>query len=156
MSRFQRLYNPVVRWLLRSPLHRLLSGSTVLLTYTGRRSGRRHATPVGYRRDGATLLAIGAREHRWWRNLRDGAPVTVRVRGRDYRGTASAFEGAAAITEGGLLTLLRQVPQYRAHWRVALDADGMPTNPADLARIAADNAVVRIRDLTACAEGVRS
>ena len=147
MSRFQRLYNPVVRWLLRSPLHRLLSGSTILLTYTGRRSGRRYATPVGYRRDGATLLAIGAGKHTWWRNLRGGASVTVRVGGHDYRGTATAFEGAAAVTEGGLLTLLRQVPYYRAHWRVALDASGKPTDPADLARIAADNAVVRIGDL---------
>ena len=120
------------------------------LTYTGQRSGGRYTTPVGYVRDGETLLAIGARDHTWWRNLRGGASVTVRVRGRDYRATAVAFEGAAAVAEGGLLTLLRQVPRYRAHWRVTLDASGNPVEPGALARIAAGNAVVRIRDLSSC------
>lgn len=143
----QRLYNPLVRRLLRSPFHRAMSGSTLLLSYTGRRSGQPRTVPVGYVRDGDTLLAVGARGHVWWRNLCDGAPVTVRVRGRDYRGRAMAFVGGAAVGEGGLLTLLRRVPRYRAYWRVTLDASGNPTDPQALARIAAENALVRIGGL---------
>jgi deazaflavin-dependent oxidoreductase (nitroreductase family) len=142
--KLQRLYNPPVRWLLRSPLHRVLSNATLLLTYTGRRTGKQHALPVNYVRDGDTLLAVGARDHAWWRNLRGGVPVTLRLRGRDYQGAATAFEGDAAVAEGGLLTLLRRVPQYRAHWGVALDAHGNPVDQRALARVAAGNALVRI------------
>lgn len=68
--RAQRPYNPVVAWILRSPLHGVMSRSTMLLNYTGRKSGRTYTTPVNYVRDGDGLLCVGAREHTWWRNLR--------------------------------------------------------------------------------------
>lgn len=144
---FGQLYNPLVRWLLRSPFHGAMSGSTMLLTYVGRRSGRRRTVPVNYLRDGETLLAVGAHGHAWWRNFRDGAAVTVRVRGHDFRGRATAFEEGAAVDEGGLLTLLRRVPQYRRHWRVTLDPSGNPSDPQALARIAAENTIVRVGGL---------
>ncbi len=44
--------NAVVSALLRSPLHRMLSGSTDLIRYTGRRSGREFITPTEYARHG--------------------------------------------------------------------------------------------------------
>jgi hypothetical protein len=143
----QRLYNPLVRWLLRSPLHRLMSGSTLVLTYTGRKSGCEHSLPVNYASDGETLLLVGARDHAWWRNLRGGVPVSVRLLGRDYRGVATAFEGDAAVAEGGLLTLLRRVPQYRAYWGVALDTADNPVEPEAMSKIAAGNTLVRIGSL---------
>ena len=40
--------NPVVRAVLRSRAHRLLSGSFLLLEYTGRRTRNRYVLPVGY------------------------------------------------------------------------------------------------------------
>lgn len=143
----QRLYNPPARWLLRSPLHRLISGSTLLLTYTGRQSGKDYSLPVNYVRDRETLVLVGARDHVWWRNLRGGVPVTVRLQGRDYRGIATASEGEVAVADGGLLTLLRRVPQYRAHRHVALDDAGNPVEPQALARVAAGNTLVRIGSL---------
>ena len=86
-----RLGNPLVRALLRSPLHRLLSGALLLLTYTGRRTGRAHAIPVMYARDAERLVVFAAWPEckRWWRNF-DGAPGAVRVRerGRWVDGTA--------------------------------------------------------------------
>jgi deazaflavin-dependent oxidoreductase (nitroreductase family) len=145
--KLQRLYNPLVHRLLGSPLHRVMCNSTLLLTYTGRRSGRAYSLPVNYVRDSDTLLAVGARDHSWWRNLRGGVPVTLRLQGRLHRGCATAFEGESAVAEGGLLTLLRRVPQYRAHWGAALDADGDPVDPRALARIAAGNVLVRIDSL---------
>jgi len=44
----QRFGNLFVIGLLRSPLHRLASGSLLLITYRGRRSGRRFTIPVIY------------------------------------------------------------------------------------------------------------
>src|SRR5947209_20504009 len=79
---FNRTANPVVRAVLSSPLHPLLSGGLALITVTGRRSGRRRYTfPVGYRQDGDRVtITVGWPERKqWWRNLREGGPVEVRI-----------------------------------------------------------------------------
>ena len=144
----RKLYNPIVVAILRSPLHGLMSNSVMLLTYRGRRSGRAFTTPISYVRDGEDLLAVASRDHAWWRNLRGGAPVRVRLRGRELRGrgTGRLLEGRAG--EEGLLCVLRAVPAYRKHWGVELDGDGRPTDPAAIVRIARENAPVRFDDLT--------
>jgi hypothetical protein len=87
-----RTGNPLVRALLRSPAHAVLSGRLALITVTGRRSGRAHTFPVGYRRDGDRVtIAVGSPERkRWWRNLRDEAPVRLRLGGVEYTGRARA------------------------------------------------------------------
>ena len=132
----------MVLWLLRSPLHGVMSSSTMPLTFTGRKSGRTYTTPVNYVRYGEDLLVVGAEEHSWWKNLRGGAPVTVRVRGKDMKGEAEAFEGEGA--EEGLLAVLRAVPAYRRYWKVELGEYGLPKDPAALRRIAHENALVRV------------
>lgn len=90
-----RTVNPLVGLVLRSPAHRLLSGSLLLLTVTGRRSGRSFTFPVGYaqRGDRLTVTAAWPERKRWWRNLRGGAPVTVLLRGTRRTGTATAHGG---------------------------------------------------------------
>ncbi len=47
--------NRIVRFLLRSPLHPVLSGNTLLLTITGRMSGKQYTIPVSYIQDGDML-----------------------------------------------------------------------------------------------------
>ena len=75
-----RLGNPLVRLLARSPLHRMLDGSVVLLHVTGRKTGRRYDVPVNYLDiDGRlTVVTIAG----WRVNLRGGADVEVTWRGR--------------------------------------------------------------------------
>lgn len=87
----QRFGNLFVIGLLRSPFHRLASGSLLLITYRGRRSGRRFTIPVMYaEREGTLTIFVGHPERKtWWRNLRDGAEVEVRLRGRRLRGQAT-------------------------------------------------------------------
>lgn len=85
-----RIVNPAIDFVLRSPLHGLMSGALMLITFRGRRSGRRFTTPVGYQQDGATLHALIHRP--WWKNMRGGASVMVRLRGQDRVGQAVAIE----------------------------------------------------------------
>jgi deazaflavin-dependent oxidoreductase (nitroreductase family) len=82
--------NSVVLTILRSPVHRLLSGMAIELQYTGRRSGRRFSVPVQYVQDGGRLVIVpqDADTKTWWRNFRTAQPVTVRLKGRLYDGTA--------------------------------------------------------------------
>ena len=88
---------------------------------------------------------MASRDHAWWKNLRGGAPVGVRLHGRELNGTGWALEGEAA--EEGLLRVLRAVPAYRKHWGVELDGGDRPKDPTVLARIARENALVRIGEL---------
>jgi deazaflavin-dependent oxidoreductase (nitroreductase family) len=85
-------YNSLITALLRSPLHGLLSGSFMLLTVIGRKTGRAYTTPVNYGRTGDTLTCFSKRDRTWWRNLRERAPVAVLLRGRERRGLGVVVE----------------------------------------------------------------
>lgn len=93
-----RLINPFMKRLLRSPLHALVSRSYLLITLTGRRSGRQYTTPVQYGQKGRTVLVVTSKKYTWWKNLRGGACVSVRLRGRDHGGSAQVDESAEAVT----------------------------------------------------------
>jgi deazaflavin-dependent oxidoreductase (nitroreductase family) len=117
---------------LRSPLHRLLSGRLALLTFYGRKSGRRYTTPVGYGRTDDALLVDT--ESPWWRNLReDGARVGVRLQGRDRTGTAEVITDEARMREAYRI-ILAATPGYARALGVSLGSDGLPRRD-DVARI---------------------
>lgn len=80
--------NPLMKWLLRSPLHGVVSGRYVLLTFTGRKSGKIYMTPVQYIQAGEELYIITSEGYTWWKNLRGGAEVMLHLRGKDYPGHA--------------------------------------------------------------------
>jgi hypothetical protein len=118
-KQLQRFSNLFVIGLLRSPLHRLADGSLLLITFRGRRSGRRFTIPVMYaERDGRLTIFVGhAERKRWWRNLRGGAEVEVRLRGRRLTGHGEVVEGSAPIE-----TYLDRYPRART----AIEAANSP------------------------------
>jgi hypothetical protein len=87
-----RARSTVVAAILRSPAHRLLDRRLIVLSFTGRRSGRPVSLPVAYARDRDDLVVFVGRhdEKRWWRSFRDGWPVAVRLQGRDLTGVGRA------------------------------------------------------------------
>ena len=89
---FNRTANPVLRVILSSPLHPLLSRGLALITVTGSRSGRRYTFPVGYCQEGDRVTVnVGWPEcKRWWRNLRHGGRVDMRIRGHRRSGQAQS------------------------------------------------------------------
>ena len=87
-----RLANLLVIPLLRSPLHGLMGSSIMLITVTGRKTGKRYRLPVGYRFDEDHTIKLFSRKDRvWWRNLQNGQEVTLSIRRRTVRATAIAF-----------------------------------------------------------------
>ena len=140
-SAVQRVGNAVVLALLRSPLHRLLSGRLLAITVVGR-TGRRYTIPVGYAEHDAALL-IGT-AGTWYRNLRPGAPVDVRLRGRRRRYDPEVIRDESRAADLYRVILGRNPVHGRfAHIRIA--PDGGP-DPDDLRRALADGvAVVRLR-----------
>jgi deazaflavin-dependent oxidoreductase (nitroreductase family) len=134
-------FNNSIKPLLRSPLHGLVSRNMMLVTLKGRRSGRTYSFPVNYVQEGDTLWTVSLRERSWWRNLRGGAPVTLRLRGRDVRAEGRVSEDDQTVAED-LATLLRLAPGYARYLEVALDQASRPRQD-DLLRAAQSRVVIR-------------
>ena len=138
----RHLINPVMRWGLAGPLHPHFGSETLMiLSFVGRRSGKRYRFPIGYMRQGSTLFSYSP--FSWWRSLSNGAPVTVTVRGRALTGRAEAITDTA-IVEPGMLVYLRHNPGDAKYFDVKIGPDGDP-DPADVARAARRNVQVRIQ-----------
>jgi len=142
-SWFVRLGNPIFAVLLRSPLHRLAGPGTMLISVTGRRSGRVYTTPVNYLPDGDQLTVISLRERTWWRNLRSGAEVGLHVQGQPRRGRASVIEDEVSVA-AALGGYLRRVPAYARLLGVRMGPDGEP-EAEGLARAARSRVIVNVQ-----------
>jgi deazaflavin-dependent oxidoreductase (nitroreductase family) len=135
-------YNGLISWLLRSPLHGLVSKSILLIEVKGRKSGQAISVPVNYIRDGNTLWVISLRRRKWWRNLIGGAAVNVRLAGRDSKGRGRAITDAAEVGDG-LQSYFRLASRYAKYFGVKLNAAGEP-DAQDCARAAQERVLVRI------------
>ena len=115
------IINPMMRILLRSPLHFVQSKSLMLITFTGKKSGRRFTTPVRYVRVGDTVRCFTSPENLWWRNLRGGAAVSLRIEGdeRPYWATIRA----PAAGRDALVHYLGLFPQDAAYHGIRLNPD---------------------------------
>ena len=80
-ARLMGVVNIPMRVLLRLPFPTPLSGRLMLVSYTGRKTGKAYQQPVSYVQQGDTLLTPGGGNWKW--NLRDGRPVRIRLRGQD-------------------------------------------------------------------------
>lgn len=139
---FNRLGNPLLSALLRSPLHALAGSGTALISVTGRRSGRTYATPVNVIADGTRLTIVSLRERTWWRNLRQGAEVGLRLGGRDRRGRAEVVEDEARVA-AALAEVTRRLPAYARLFGLRRRPDGQ-WEDAGLRRAAQGRVIVMV------------
>lgn len=137
-----RVMNAVLRLVLRSPLHGLMSGKTLLLGFTGRKSGRRYVTPMSYVRAGDEIVM--STEAPWWKNLVGGVPVEVRLGGRSRSGFAEALIREENVAEV-LGEILRHYPEYRRFVGVTVDEEGRPDEETILAAARRGRVGIRVR-----------
>jgi F420H(2)-dependent quinone reductase len=150
LQTLSRLGSPVVRWVLSGRAHSLMSRQLLLVTFTGRRTGRSFTTAVSYVRDGNELLIPGGGG--WWKNLGSG-PVTVRLRGSRMPVVPEV------ITESdGMSEVLRRMmdgnPAVSAFTGIGRGDKGLP-RPDDLERERRRGFVVVRLHLHDQAEGLR-
>jgi hypothetical protein len=108
------LANRLTVWLARSPLHRLVSGSVMVVCYRGRRSGQPRVLPVQYAADPgdpAVLVVYPAHAERktWWRNFSDGSDAVLVLRRVEVEAHGRVL-GATDPDRAGA------VAAYRARW----------------------------------------
>ncbi|HEX8005946.1 MAG TPA: nitroreductase/quinone reductase family protein [Trebonia sp.] len=82
-ARIMRAVNVPMRAVLGLPFRTPLSGNLMLISYTGRKTGKAYRQPVSYARDGDVLLTPGG--GRWTLNLGEGRPIRIRLRGREVQ-----------------------------------------------------------------------
>ena len=136
--------NPVMRTLLRSPLHFVCSRSLMLITFTGRKSGRRYTTPVRYVRLDGIVRCFTSSENLWWRNLRGGALVSLRIEGRERPYHARAIDDDPPRIRAALQHYLALFPQDAAYHGIRLNPDKSLV-AEDLERASRDAVVVEAR-----------
>ena len=117
------IINPVVRALLRSPIHGLISDSLMLVTYTGRKSQRRFTTPVRYVQTGDNVRCFTSAETLWWRSMRGGADVVLRLYGEDRSFHATVIENEPDRIREALENYLELYPQDAAYHDIRLNKD---------------------------------
>ena len=133
--------NPIMVWLLYSPLHRMLSGMMMVLNYSGCKTGKAYRLPVGYKRVDGTLLTISYKQRTWWRNLRCGVPIIIRLQGKDVSGRAEVIVDELGVVEG-LSAFIGGDPKAGRMFGIKISTDGQP-DPESLKQAAQTRVIVR-------------
>lgn len=134
--------NRMMKWMLRSPFHSSVSQSIMLISFNGRKTGKRYTTPIRYLRTNDKVIAF-TREA-WWKNLEGQAPVELRIAGQDVRGIPTPINGQQATIHKALYRFLSMFPSDAKYYAVALDAAGKPLD-ADVAQAAQDTILLEIQ-----------
>lgn len=134
--------NDFMSWVLRSPLHGMLSNGIMLLTVTGCKTGKKYTTPVGYYEEGGYLWVITSRDRTWWKNLRGGAEVDLLLKRKPVKAIAEPELDENAV-EVRMYEYLNHVPMAAKQLGVRM-VNGKP-NVEDIERTAQDRLFVRMR-----------
>src|SRR5689334_2264029 len=133
--------NDFVTFFLRTPL-RVFLGNTMLITVTGCKTGRKYSTPVGFYREGETLWVISSRDRTWWRNIKDGAEVSLLLKGKAVR----AFAEAELNEENVKMRLIDYAQRQPLSARsLGIRMENKLPNAEDVERVAKERLFVRVK-----------
>jgi deazaflavin-dependent oxidoreductase (nitroreductase family) len=144
-DRFFSRLNPLISLVLRTPLHWLLSPGVMLITVTGRRSGRRYTIPVGYQRYDETLTVMVSEAPRktWWRNYREPGLAEILLRGRNLPARAEVVAPGSEEFRSRCQRTLERMPWLGRVFGIEYDRSrGLDDD--QVKQLAEHNAVVRI------------
>lgn len=139
---FFPLVNRVVRLLLNSPLHRLMSGSVMVVYFKGRRTGAPRSTPVRYLRESdSEVVCLTGRETGWWPNFLEPCAVELQFDGRRVAARAHARPDDTAGKADVLRKVLARFPADAPYHGIAVKR-GREVSPAQFEAAVARDVVV--------------
>ncbi len=136
------IVNRAMKFVLRSPMHGMVSKAILLITFTGRKSGKTYTTPVSYSQQGNQVYIFTHSD--WWKNLCGDAPVTLSLRGREIRGLAEPVVEDKQLIAAGLLEHLRKVRSDAKYYDVTFDEHGDP-KAEEVEKAAQTVVMIRVR-----------
>jgi deazaflavin-dependent oxidoreductase (nitroreductase family) len=135
-----RIVNPLMKAALKSPIHPLVSANIMIITFSGRKSGKRYSTPVSYFQENGAVYCFT--HGKWWRNLEGGAKVELRIRGKDYQGHAEAISAHDDLKSECLSKMLKAIPGDARFYGVSFDERGEP-NVDEVRRAVVDAVMIK-------------
>ena len=127
--------NKVMKFVLRSPLHGFVSNQIMLITFTGRKSGKSYTIPVSYTQQNQSVMMFTNMP--WRKNLAEKTPVTLRLRGHQLKATTDLITDDVNQIIPVLAEHLCDKPMDARIHNVTFDSTGKPL--ADEVRRAAGN-----------------
>ena len=138
-----KVMNPIMKGLLRSPLHRLLSGTLMLVAYKGRKTGKLYTIPIGYFVWGQGEL-ISFSSARWWINLRSSPSVALLLKGHRVQAIPTVIEQREVVIDTLDEFIKRLGSQAARRLPIGLPRDREPTRD-DLCNVPRGIALIHFR-----------
>ncbi len=82
-------------FLIRHNLAKRLGTIAMVITTTGRKTGRKRSTPIGYLRDGESILAFTYPHHHWYKNVRRKPEALLTIQGQKIPTRVELVDDAA-------------------------------------------------------------
>jgi deazaflavin-dependent oxidoreductase (nitroreductase family) len=133
--------NDFVKIFLRTPL-RVFMGDTMLITVTGLKTGKKYTTPVGFYRENGHLWVLTSRNRTWWRNVKNGAQVSLLWKGKPIQAFAQA-EMDEETVKTRMVDYIQHMPMAARSLQIRIE-DKIP-NAEDIKRVAKDRLFVKIK-----------
>ena len=134
--------NPIIRGLLRSRFHWVMSGRLALISYIGHRSGHRYTLPVAYHQlDGSIVAVTPKGKTNWWRNFQHSQVCHVWLGGKEYKATGKI------VTDSERESLLAGYIETHGLLGRILGVDSLPEKPSQTVESDHGLAVIRF-DIT--------
>ena len=134
--------NRVMRLLLKSPLHGVMSGSVMVIYFTGRKTGRRRSTPVRYLCEGdSRVVCLTGRETGWWPNFLEPCDVELQLAGCRVAARAHARPNDTEHKTSVLRETLERFPADAPYHGIVVKR-GQEVTPAQFEQAVARDVVV--------------
>ena len=95
----------------------------MVITFRGRRSGKVFTTPVRFIQNEGVIRCFTSRKNQWWKNMRGGSDVELRIQGKERRFRASVIDDDPDKAREWLAFYLGLYPQDASYHDVAPNRD---------------------------------
>tara|TARA_B100000287_G_scaffold425802_1_gene472708 strand:+ start:2183 stop:2620 length:438 start_codon:yes stop_codon:yes gene_type:complete len=122
-----RFINPCVSLIARSPFHFLISNQILVITFNGKKSGKKFLIPVSYHRHESSYTCVTLRSNIWWKNLKDKHSTQIWLRGKLVEAIINLEYKDDQIVKNSLRNLVtgNRIDAFFA--KVRLNKDGSPS-----------------------------
>ena len=136
-----RFINPIVRLILKSPFHFVISHQILLFRVVGRKSKKIFEIPASYAHIDDSLVCVTLRENLWWKNFKDIETQEIYFKGKKINKNISINFTDNAFVRDKLKELIEHNPIDAFFAGVKLDKNKVP-NSADLDKAAELHTVI--------------
>lgn len=142
MSFFMDFWNQLNKIILSSSFHKISSKTTLLISFTGKKSGKTYTTPVNYTQAGKTVRITSQKTRNWWKNLKTNPDVILTLRGSRVNGIAEVLQDQPRVAEE-IGEYLKPSPKIARYFNIATNPDGS-FNETDLLKSSGQRVVIKV------------